>query len=244
MQGIRGKNVLITGSSSGIGQAIAIRFAQEGANVAINFRSSAQEAEMTHEAIHAAMDQMDQYGGKHILVQADVSKEADCRALVAGTVAQLGRLDVLVNMASVYRSRPFGSMTAADWDEDLNVNLKAAFICAQAAAPHLARQGGRIVNFSDWLAVSGRPAYRDFVAYYVAKAGVKALTEALALQLAKFPQLAMLGDRRSAYEQWDLPLGDALANELERGMPALAEAASGAARFQRGAGRHGSFEDT
>jgi NAD(P)-dependent dehydrogenase (short-subunit alcohol dehydrogenase family) len=66
--------VLITGSSSGIGQAIAIRFAQEGANVAINFRSSAAEAEMTHEAVHAAMDQMQQYGGKHILVQADVSK--------------------------------------------------------------------------------------------------------------------------------------------------------------------------
>jgi enoyl-CoA hydratase len=67
--------------------------------------------------------------------------------------------------------------------------------------------------------------------------------EALARQLAKFPQLAMLGDRRSAYEQWELPLTAALANELERGMPALAEAASGAARFARGAGRHGSFDD-
>ncbi len=67
--------------------------------------------------------------------------------------------------------------------------------------------------------------------------------EALARQLAKFPQRAMLGDRRSAYEQWELPLTGALSNELERGMPALEEAASGAARFQRGAGRHGSFDD-
>ena len=67
--------MLITGSSSGIGQAIAIRFAQEGANVAINFRTGAAEAEMTHEAVHAAIDQMDQYSGKHILVQSDVSKK-------------------------------------------------------------------------------------------------------------------------------------------------------------------------
>ena len=67
--------------------------------------------------------------------------------------------------------------------------------------------------------------------------------EALGRQLAKFPQRAMLGDRRSAYEQWELPLTAALANELERGTPALAEAMSGAARFQRGAGRHGSFDD-
>ncbi len=67
--------------------------------------------------------------------------------------------------------------------------------------------------------------------------------EELARQLAKFPQRAMLGDRRSAYEQWELPLTDALANELERGMPALGEAASGAARFTRGAGRHGTFDD-
>ena len=99
-------------------------------------------------------------------------------------VSALGRLDVLVNMASVYRAVPFAAMTGRDWDEMLNVNLKAAFVCAHAAAPHMRAQGGRIINFSDWLAASGRPAYRDYVAYYVAKAGVKALTEALALQLA------------------------------------------------------------
>jgi glucose 1-dehydrogenase len=75
MYGIRGKNVLVTGGSSGIGQAIAIRFAQEGANVAINYRKGAAEAEHTHEIIHASMDEMMQHGGKHILVQADVSKE-------------------------------------------------------------------------------------------------------------------------------------------------------------------------
>src|SRR5437762_12607354 len=75
MQGIRGKNVLVTGGSSGIGQAIAIRFAEEGANVAINYRTGAAEAERTHEVIHANLDQMMQHGGKHILVQADGPQE-------------------------------------------------------------------------------------------------------------------------------------------------------------------------
>jgi NAD(P)-dependent dehydrogenase (short-subunit alcohol dehydrogenase family) len=103
---------------------------------------------------------------------------------VQGAVAALGRLDAVVNMASVYRSRPFETMTGREWDEDLDVNLRASFVCAQEAAVHMREHGGRIVNFSDWLAASGRHAYKNFVSYYVAKAGVKALTEALALQLA------------------------------------------------------------
>src|ERR1044071_5010201 len=101
MQGIRGKNVLITGSSSGIGQAIAIRFAQEGANVAINFRKSAAEAEMTHEQIHAALEQISQHGGKHILVQADVAKEEDVVRMFETTIQQLGGLDILINNAGI-----------------------------------------------------------------------------------------------------------------------------------------------
>src|SRR4029453_10754692 len=101
MQGIRGKNVLVTGGSSGIGQAIAIRFAQEGANVAINYRKGAAEAEMTHEAVHGAMDEIDQYSGKHILVQADVSKEDDVARMVQTTIQELGGLDFLINNAGI-----------------------------------------------------------------------------------------------------------------------------------------------
>lgn len=173
---LTGKVVLITGGRR-IGQVVARELARRGADVATAYRGSRAEAEQTVADVTAI-------GRRAAAIQADVSKEEDCRALVAGTVAALGRLDVVVNMASVYRSRPFETMTGREWDEDLNVNLKAAFICAQAAAPHMRAGGGRIVNFADWLAASGRPAYPNFVAYYVAKAGVKALTEALALQLA------------------------------------------------------------
>jgi NAD(P)-dependent dehydrogenase (short-subunit alcohol dehydrogenase family) len=104
--------------------------------------------------------------------------------LVASAVDALGGLDVLVNMASVYRERPFDTMTGDEWDADLNVNLKSSVICAQAAARQMRVNGGRIINFADWLSASGRPGYRDYVSHYVAKAAMKAFTEALALELA------------------------------------------------------------
>jgi NAD(P)-dependent dehydrogenase (short-subunit alcohol dehydrogenase family) len=97
----------------------------------------------------------------------------------------LGRLDVLINMASIYRAVPFARTDAAVWDAQLAVDLRGSFLCARAAAPVMrANGGGRIINFADWVAASGRPRYKGYVAYYVAKAGVKALTEALALELA------------------------------------------------------------
>ena len=167
--------VLITGGKR-IGQVVARELAGRGADVAVAYRRSRAEADETVADVQSR-------GRRAVAIQADVSREQDCRNLVAQTVAQLGRLDVLVNMASVYQARRFDTLTGPAWDEDLNVNLKAAFVCAQAAASHMTA-GGRIVNFSDWLAASGRPAYKNFVAYYVAKAGVKALTEALALELA------------------------------------------------------------
>src|SRR5204863_5646792 len=108
-----------------------------------------------------------------------------CDAVVATAVRELGRLDILVNMASVYVQRPFQELRAADWDAVVNVDLRAAFLCARAAAPHMRRQGGgRIINFSDWIAKSGRPRYPGYLPYYVAKAGIIGLTEALALELA------------------------------------------------------------
>jgi NAD(P)-dependent dehydrogenase (short-subunit alcohol dehydrogenase family) len=114
-----------------------------------------------------------------------VGQVADCQALVDGTVGALGRVDVLVNMASIYASKDFDLTTDQDWQRNIDVNLRSVFLCAKAAVPHMRRLGGgRIINFADWLARSGRPAYKGFVAYYTAKAGVIALTEALALELA------------------------------------------------------------
>lgn len=170
--------VLITGGRR-IGLAVAHALAHRGAHLALAYRGSKDEAER---GVQDALAQ----GRRAVALQADVSKAADCQALVEGTVTALGRIDVVVNMASVYGPEPLDTLTESAWDRNLAINLKSAFLCGQAAARHMRAQGtgGRIVNFADWLARSGRPQYRDFVAYYVAKAGVVALTEALALELA------------------------------------------------------------
>ena len=100
-------------------------------------------------------------------------------------MSALGRVDVLINMASIYAPTAFDALTDADWDVNVAVNLSAAFHCARAAVPHMRRlRGGRVINIGDWLARSGRPRYDGYLTYYVAKAGVAALTEAMALELA------------------------------------------------------------
>src|SRR5205823_7618704 len=124
-------------------------------------------------------------GRRSTILQADLSQPDACEAIVAATVHELGRIDILINMASVYVQRPFDQLRSVDWDAVIDVDLRAAFLCARAAALHMRRQGGgRIINFSDWIARSGRPRYLGYVPYYVAKSGVIALTEALAVELA------------------------------------------------------------
>jgi NAD(P)-dependent dehydrogenase (short-subunit alcohol dehydrogenase family) len=174
---LRGRVVLLTGGKR-VGAPVATELARRGADVALSYNQSRSDAEKTADAVRAA-------GRRAVTWQADVSNAADCEALVAATVQQLGRLDVLVNMASIYRSIPFDTMTGDDLKSSLDVDLSSAFLCARAAVPHMrAAGGGRIINFSDWLAVSGRPRYPGFLAYYVAKKAVIGLTEALALELA------------------------------------------------------------
>ena len=174
---LTGKVVIVTGGKR-IGRIVAQEAAARGADLVLSYRGSRQEAEDTVRDVQAR-------GRRAIAVAADVSKAADCAALVHAGCEALGRIDVLVNMASVYGSTPFDELTEAGWDRDLAINLKSAFLCAKAAIPPMrAAGGGRIVNFADWLARSGRPAYKGFVSYYVAKAGIIALTESLALELA------------------------------------------------------------
>jgi NAD(P)-dependent dehydrogenase (short-subunit alcohol dehydrogenase family) len=120
-----------------------------------------------------------------VCIQADLAKGPACQQLVDETVRQLGRLDVLVNMASTYVAKAFDDLTEDDFGRALAVDLTAAYLCSRAAVPHMRTAGGgRIINFSDWTARSGRPRYRGYLPYYVAKTGVIGLTEALALELA------------------------------------------------------------
>ena len=161
--------VLITGGKR-IGQVVARELAARGAHIAVSYRGSRAEAESTASEARAA-------GRKAAVIAADVGNAADCAMLVQEVVAQLGRLDVLVNMASIYQSTAFDVMTEQDWQRNIDVNLRSVFLCAKAAVPHMRKQGGgRIINFADWLARSGRPAYKGFVAYYTAKA-VRTLIE-------------------------------------------------------------------
>jgi NAD(P)-dependent dehydrogenase (short-subunit alcohol dehydrogenase family) len=157
---------------------VARELAARGVNVALSYARSRNEAEEGAAIARAA-------GRRAAVLQADLTQPEACASLVDAAARELGRLDILINMASVYARRSFDDLTAADWNASMDVDLRAAFLCAHAAAPHMRAQGGgRIVNFSDWLARSGRPRYTGYLPYYVAKAGVMALTEALALELA------------------------------------------------------------
>jgi NAD(P)-dependent dehydrogenase (short-subunit alcohol dehydrogenase family) len=169
--------VLVTGAKR-IGAAVAAEAARRGADVAIAYRSSIAEAE-------AAAASVREGGGRALLIQADVSDAAAVAAMVDRVDREFGRLDVLVNMASLYERVPIDQLTPDRWHRQLAVDLTGTFLSARAAVPLMRRAGGgRIINFTDWVAASGRPRYLGYTAYYVAKAAVKALTETLALELA------------------------------------------------------------
>ena len=169
------KVALITGGKR-IGLVVARELAARGVDVALSYARSRAEAE---QAAARAGRTARGHLPEPIWPRPDAPARSSRRV-----VAAFGRLDILINMASVYVQRPFADLTAADWDAALDVDLRAAFLCAHAA-PHMRAQGGgRIINFSDWIAKSGRPRYRGFLPYYVAKAGIIGLTEALALELA------------------------------------------------------------
>jgi NAD(P)-dependent dehydrogenase (short-subunit alcohol dehydrogenase family) len=175
---LAGKTALVTGSKR-IGAVVAIELARAGADVAMVYRSSRAEADETAASIQAL-------GRRAVVLHADLREADACDRVVDETVDALGRIDVLVNMASVYVSRPLDDVTLEEWETQLQVDLRAAWLCARAAVPHMRRlRGGRIVNFSDWVAKSGRPRYPGYLTYYVAKSAVIALTEALALELAR-----------------------------------------------------------
>lgn len=168
---------LVTGGTR-MGASLGQALASDGAHVAFSYWRSRDAARAAADAVTAA-------GRDAIAVGADLRKPADCQTLVDDVATWHGRLDVLVCLASVYRRTDLGGLTREEWHAQLAVDLDASFHCARAAADVMRTQGGgHIVLCSDWVAASGRPRYTGFLPYYVAKAGVVALTEALALELA------------------------------------------------------------
>jgi NAD(P)-dependent dehydrogenase (short-subunit alcohol dehydrogenase family) len=173
-----GRVAFVTGGKR-IGAVVATELARGGADIALVYRSSRGEAEETADAARA-------FGRRALVLQGDLQHAGTCERVIDETVDALGRLDILVNMASLYAPKPLDEVTVADWDAQLNVDVRAAWLCARAAVPHMRRlRGGRIINMADWVARSGRPRYAGFLTYYVAKAAVIGLTEALALELAR-----------------------------------------------------------
>ncbi len=175
---LTGRVALITGGKR-IGAVVAATLANGGADIALVFNRSRPEADEAAAAIRYL-------GRRALIIQADLRQAAECKRVVTATADEFGRLDVVVNMASLYPSKPFADLTEDDWDQQMAVDLRSVFLVSKAAAPLMkADGGGRIINFSDWLSVSERPRYPGYLTYYVAKTGVKALTEAMALELAR-----------------------------------------------------------
>jgi glucose 1-dehydrogenase len=172
---LAGKVAIVTGSGSGIGQAIAERLAQEGADCVIDYRNHPEEAQVTEQKITAA-------GGKAIMVQADVSKLADTQNLVDQAYKKLGRCDILVNNAGIEKEAAFWDVTEADYDAVLNVNLKGAFFLTQAFVRRLrdAKLPGRIINISS---VHEDMVFPHFSTYCTSKGGMRMLMRDLAVEL-------------------------------------------------------------
>ena len=172
---LKGKVALVTGGAR-IGQVVAHSLAARGCDLALVYRGSREAAEAS------AKDAIDA-GVRAITIQADATDEDQIAAAVKETHRALGRIDILVNMASVYQSAP--DPKQADWSKTIDANARSVFLFSTVAAPLMKKSAGaRIINFADWLPASGRPRYRGFVPYYSSKAAVVALTESLALELA------------------------------------------------------------
>jgi glucose 1-dehydrogenase len=185
MIGLKGKNALITGATSGIGQAIAIRLAEEGCNIAINYRKSPEAAVDTEEmALQQACGNIENCGVKSLLVQGDVSQESDIVEMVNTVLKEFGSLDILVNNAGIQTEIPSHEVTTADFDRVIAVNLRGAYLCARETIKHLlsVNRPGVIINISSVHEIIPRPMY---ISYSISKGGMENLTKTLALEYAK-----------------------------------------------------------
>ena len=171
-----GRHALVTGASRGIGRAVALAFAAEGASVALNFAGNVAAAEAVRAEIESA-------GGKAILVPADVSDENAVEDMVKTVTEAFGSIDILVNNAGITRDGLLLRMKEEDWDAVLNTNLKGVFLCTKAVSKFMMKKRyGRIVNMASVVGVTGNASQANYAA---AKAGVIGFTKAMAKELAR-----------------------------------------------------------
>jgi NAD(P)-dependent dehydrogenase (short-subunit alcohol dehydrogenase family) len=169
-----GQVALVTGGAKRIGRSIALRFAAEGAAIVVNYATSRGDADALAREIGAS-------GPRAMAIQADVTKRADVTRMFAAIEKEFGRLDILVNNAGAFFEAKFENLTDEQWDGILNINLKSQFLCSQAAAPIMKRQGrGRIINLSS---LGGLLPWPSYTHYCVSKAGSIMLTRCLARAL-------------------------------------------------------------
>lgn len=180
MRGLKGKSVLVTGASSGIGRATALRFAQEGCRVAVNYRSPEEfaDARETADQIRSGCPDPDV-----ILLQADISDENQVIAMMGSAIAAMGRLDVLINNAGIQQGCPSHELTLASFKQILDVNLQGTFLCSREAIRHfLSRPGGGvIVNNTSVHEIIPKPEY---LSYSASKGAIGNVTKTLALEYA------------------------------------------------------------
>jgi 3-oxoacyl-[acyl-carrier protein] reductase len=173
---LKDKVALVTGSSRGVGKAIAIGYAKEGAKVVVNYTSNENAAKEVVESI-------EKLGASAIAVKADVAKKAEAESLVKTAVDQFGGIDILVNNAGFTRPAMMLKMTEEQWDEVVDLHLKGAFLCAQAAAKHMTqKKSGKIINVTS---VAGLVGTVGQINYSAAKGGVLSMTKSMARELAK-----------------------------------------------------------
>jgi 3-oxoacyl-[acyl-carrier protein] reductase len=173
---LKDKVALVTGSSRGVGKSIAIAFAKEGAKVMVNYTSN-------EKAANEVLETIQKMGGQARVFKADVAKKAEAQALVQATVDAFGGLDILVNNAGFTRPAMMLKMTEEQWDAVVNIHLKGAWLCAQAAAPHMiAKNSGKIINVTS---VAGMVGTVGQINYSAAKGGVISMTKSMARELAR-----------------------------------------------------------
>jgi acetoacetyl-CoA reductase/3-oxoacyl-[acyl-carrier protein] reductase len=173
---LEGKTALVTGASRGIGRAIAVELAHEGAKVAINYQTNDAKAQ-------EVVDEITKFGGTCILAKANIADPQEARAMVKRVASQFGRLDILVNNAGITRDKSLRKMTDEDWVQVVQTNLNAVFFCSSAAIPIMIEQNfGRIINISS---MNGQIGAFGQANYAASKGGIIAFTKTAALELAK-----------------------------------------------------------